>query len=200
MFWSKFIFLFSLWRSTSQTVPEDAGVVVSIRSPIPGQIWDPAWHVQVHLNCQVETGWGAEQVRADPAAFQVCYWGGQEPPICKPILEGTSGPPQHFTESSGKAEIDSVLVIARAGTIGTVEAWLQRFSQPANPRSALGTVGRVLLWSDPEAASMELRGMLNRGEFILPHHMLYNHLGFALKQVHNIFSKILFCMSSLVVH
>ena len=138
-----------------------------------------------------------------------------EPPICKPLAEGV---PKlgHYTDqkdATGRAaETAGILAEPRAGTVGSIVAWLQHMEHPPNPELAVGTLSRVHIWTNASAAASEFRSWLqgpgspHRDEVVLSNNRggltleksneaasiepwdqasresIFNHLGFALRQ------------------
>ena len=167
---------------------DESGIEMSIVSPEPGSRvsgYDPhsgSSFVKVDLHIAFSDGPGADRVRADPAAHQICYTGdGGRSTVCSPL--GGEGPAQvidvrdfgagvHEAEllalssslppdtrvSADSARLGATRVdTSGRGGLGLLRAWLCAAGAPG---VGLGPGDAVYVWEDPVEAEAELRRRL----------------------------------------
>ena len=127
---------------SSGTPPsQSGGVRITIENPRPGDPWLP--ERPVSLSVDVTAGALADAVRADPAAFEVCYSAGYE---------------RHCYSLLASLATKTVAVAPPSPDLTELRAWLQRAAAPGVELP--GTADSVYLWQHPERAAGALRRKL----------------------------------------
>jgi len=167
----------------SQTMPEKPllatadveDVRVALRYPLPGTPWVPQCRVDLEVIVG-NSGDLAVRVKENPAAVEVCYWGGAGAPTCRPLLASETASVVVAAPSSGLSEVRAWLRWSNNSTIeeGKVKASRDAAATIDLGQRRIGGAASVYLWSDPHDAAVELRRRLSRALAVKPAPLMEN--------------------------